>query len=363
MRILVVAGPSGGHIFPALNFLEALKERRQDADTLLVLPAQRKFLCNGLADRTIKYISISTVKLNADFNNLIAVWRLLKGILESFFILLEFQPDIVVGFGSLASLPVIFFAWIFRTKTLIHEQNVVVGRANRLLARFTDKIAISFPETRACLKNYPERKIAITGNPAIRKGLIKLDKEKASGFFRLDCTKFTILVMGGSQGSHRINIEFSKTLPLLAYRSRLQIIHLSGKDDYALLRENYANSDINVKLFEFLEPMHYAYSAADLIVSRAGAATIAELIFFGLPAIIIPYPFAYKHQMSNAKILENSGSAILIKDNKMDADILKQIIEDLFSNPGKLKKMRCGYGDLPVYKADDLLVKEVLSLI
>lgn len=360
VKILVVAGSSGGHIFPALGFLEALKERVDDIEALLVLPKGSLKNRRAPLEYKAEYISISSLSLSCNFKNFVAIFKLLKGCLESIFILLRFRPDIAVGFGSLASIPVIMFARIFRIKTIIHEQNVVPGRANRFLAKISDRVALSFMESKGYFKGC-ERKLAVTGNP-LRKGLIRVEKMKALDFFGFDRHKFTLLVTGGSLGSHRINTELLKAVTLLADKTKLQIIHLSGSSDYDLLAHSYKDLDVRVKLFSFLEDMQYAYSACDLILSRAGATTITEMIFFGLPAIVVPYPYAYKHQLSNAGLLERAGSAVVIQDDKLNAKILSEAINNFMNNPDKLKAMRSSYEGFPKADANSIFADTVLSL-
>jgi UDP-N-acetylglucosamine--N-acetylmuramyl-(pentapeptide) pyrophosphoryl-undecaprenol N-acetylglucosamine transferase len=229
------------------------------------------------------------------------------------------------------------------------------------LANFADKIALSFSQTRVYFKAH-QNKIVLTGNP-LRKELIHIDKDTALDFFGFKQDRFTILVMGGSQGSHRINAAFLKAISTLSNRHNLQIIHLTGIKDYDWLRQAYKDLDVEARLFSFLKEMHYAYSATDLAISRAGATTIAEMIFFGLPAIFIPYPYAYKHQTSNAQLLENKGVALIIEDKALDDNRLKEMIEDLINHPDKLKAMRLVCESMPKLNARDLLVEEVISLI
>ncbi len=360
MRVLVVTGASGGHIFPALSFLDTLKDKHKETDTLLVLPKRSRKSLILLDAYKVKYLSISPIEFSFNLRNLIAVLTFFKGSLESIFIMFEFRPDIVVGFGTIDCLPLLLLAWIFRVKTLIHEQNVLPGRANRLLARFSDRIAISFEETREHLKAH-EKKIVLTGNP-IRKELERIDRIKALGFFGFKEDKLTILVMGGSLGSQRINGAFLKAVSLLSDTSKLQAIHIAGIKDYELMKARYKNLNIDSRVFGFLNAMQYAYSACDLVVSRAGASSITEIMFFGLPAILIPYPYAYKHQLNNAKVLERKGCAFIIKDEELDENILGDRIELLMNKQGKLKSMRSGYPPELTCNASDLLVNEVISL-
>lgn len=361
MKILVVAGTSGGHIFPALAFLEKIKEKYIQADVCLLLPKRsvikeiENFGCK------VEYIDMPSVRLPVNRDNIAKLLKLFKGFLESSFLLLRFQPDIVVGFGSISSVAPVMFAWFLRIKTLIHEQNVTLGRANRFLAAFTDKIACSFVETKEYLKDY-RRKIVVTGNP-LRGGLERIDRHKALDFFGFKPDKFTILVMGGSQGSRSINEEFLKAVSSLPGKFALQIIHLCGKADFDLLTEKYNGLNIKFSLFSFLESMRHAYSASDLVISRAGATTIAEIVFFGLPAIFVPYPYAYKHQHNNAAILQKKGCAILINDEELKAGMLKEKLGYLVANPDKLEIMRAAYsGFYGINNPADLLVKEAMSL-
>lgn len=360
MRILVVAGASGGHIFPALSFLEELKDKDKDARLLLVLP--RKNAAGRIEDYgyDVRYISISAVKPQISLRNLGAIWGLFKGALESIFLLRGFSPDLVVGFGSVVSVPLVLFARIFGIKTLIHEQNLLPGRANKFLARFADKIAVSFEKTSCYFAGY-NKKTVVTGNP-IRRELESCPRIEALRHFGFTDNKFTILVMGGSQGSHNINTAFLRTVSEITDSLRLQIIHLSGPADYDLLKDGYKKISLGIRLFPFLKEMPYAYAASDLAISRCGATTIAEMIFFKLPAILIPYPFAYRHQLDNANVLVEKGCAVLIKDGVLDTGVLKSTLEGIINDPARLKAMRSGYNGFFRSNAASLLAQEALSL-
>lgn len=363
MRVLVVSGTSAGHVFPALSFLDKLKDSYKDIDTLLILPRnslERKIaIPNGY---NIRYVSTVQVKAKLDLRNLIALLKFFQGYLESLVLILEFRPDVVVGFGTLVSVPIVLLAWIFRIRTLIHEQNVIPGRANRFLAKFTDRVAVSFSDTTDYFK-VPRERITLTGNP-VRRELKRIAKSDALDLFGLSSDKFTItiLVMGGSMGSHRINTAFLNAISMISDRSKLQVIHLTGLKDYAWVDSSYRNLNIKAKVFSFLKDMDYAYSACDLVVCRAGATTISEIIFFASPAIIVPYPFAYGHQLNNAKFLEAKGTAVIIEDDKLDTPLLRETIEGFINNYYKLKKMRDNYNDITPLLAGDLLVREITAL-
>jgi UDP-N-acetylglucosamine--N-acetylmuramyl-(pentapeptide) pyrophosphoryl-undecaprenol N-acetylglucosamine transferase len=361
MRILAVTGASGGHIYPALAFLDRLKAERDITDALLVLPSRSIKLGLNSLNFKISYISCARLSFSFSRKSVIALLAFVKGAWESLRIFMKFNPDIVVGFGSADSIPLIMIAWFFRVKTLIHEQNVLPGRANRFLAKFSDKVAISFQQSIRYF-NLPKDKIVLTGNP-IRSTLNKINKEEARSILGLDKDKFTILVMGGSQGSKRINSVFIKALGLIKEKQGLQVIHLTGEEEYDAVIRRYNTLGIKAKVFIFLKEIGLAYSAADLAVSRAGATTLSELMYFGLTAIIIPYPFAYSHQSLNADILKKDGLAFVIDENSLHENSLKLLLEDLILNPRRLVRIGLRYERLPRQDHASLLVNAVFALI
>ncbi|MCX5712803.1 MAG: UDP-N-acetylglucosamine--N-acetylmuramyl-(pentapeptide) pyrophosphoryl-undecaprenol N-acetylglucosamine transferase, partial [Candidatus Omnitrophica bacterium] len=147
------------------------------------------------------------------------------------------------------------------------------------------------------------------------------------------------------------------------YRPRLQAIHLCGQQDFDILKKRYAEVGSNTKLFKFLSSMHYLYSASDLVICRAGATTISELIYFKVPAIIIPYPHAYRHQFCNALVLQRCGAAVIVEEDELSADILRQMIEDCVNDPQRLAGMRAAYSKLPAPDAGNILCREVLGAL
>lgn len=357
-RVLVVAGRSGGHIFPALAFLDRLKERYNYVELFLVLPKENQVKSLEISGCKIDYVSVPRFKTGFSIKNIVNIIKLFKGFIRSVSIIIKFHPDIIVGFGSLASVFVVMCGWAFRIKTIIHEQNVIPGRANRFVAAFVDRIAFSFEESKGYL-NRCQHKIVFTGNP-LRKSLIKINKTEALGFFGFNADKITILVMGGSQGSHSINIEFLRAASIM--QDRFQVIHLTGSDDSQFLRNSYRDLNIKVGLFSFFDQMEYAYSACDFVISRSGAITISELIAFELPAILIPYPYAYEHQWQNANVLKAKGCADIIKEEDLKKNVLSQAINNLIVNPDRLKDMRRNYCFFKRIDASELLVNEVVSL-
>lgn len=357
MRVLIVTGSSGGHIFPALSLIEALKN--SSAELLLVLPKKSKNNNIPVEFAQVKYIRAASLTLNFSGKIIAGACSFLLGAWESMLIILRFRPDAVVGFGSLNTVAMIFWAWLFRIKTVVHEQNVIPGRANRLLAKLVDKAAVSFSQTNKYL-NISGKKIVVTGNP-LRRDLAPIGRKPALDFFKFKEGKFNILITGGSQGSAKLNSVCSEAIAAYPEKDNLQLIHISGIADYPRLKSKYDSSNLNYRLFEFFPAMQYAYSAADLVICRSGATTIAELQKFGIPAVSIPYPFAYAHQEANARILADSGAALIIKDGELCVEKLTDTLNVLLGNPEKLKAMRQAYAQFAVADAACLLAREVLN--
>ncbi|MFA5230824.1 MAG: UDP-N-acetylglucosamine--N-acetylmuramyl-(pentapeptide) pyrophosphoryl-undecaprenol N-acetylglucosamine transferase [Candidatus Omnitrophota bacterium] len=358
MKVLLVTGSSGGHIFPALALMDSLKS--SGADVLMVLPKKDNGVQVNPESGSISYIHSSDLSLKLSSKNIRGVFFFLVGAGEGLKIIIKFKPDAVVGFGSLNTVALLFWAWLFRIKTIIHEQNVIPGRANRLLAKLVDKVAVSFPQTGNYLAVSPD-KIILTGNP-LRKGMLRLDRKEALDFFNFKEGKFNILITGGSQGSHKLNTILSAALSDCCRKDDLQVVHISGLKDFSLVEQAYARSGLAHKVFEFLTGMQYAYSIADLVICRAGATTISELQKFKLPALLIPYPFAYAHQSANAGVLEGNGAALIVRDDDLSVDKIKVILEGFLKDRQKLERMRQAYGLIQSEDACRLLTGEVLSL-
>jgi len=341
IKVILVAGASGGHIFPALGLYEHLLNRALKIEARMVLPRRCVNFKSGYPGLVIERISVTNISRKPSIVNILAAWNLIKSFFESLFILVSFRPDVVVGFGTLCSVPVVMLSWFFRIKTVIHEQNVYPGLANRILSKFADKVAVSFPES---VKLFPcaEEKIVVTGNPLVNR-LKKVKREEGIKFFNLSLDKFTILVMGGSQGSQAINNLFADTLSRIINKEKLQVIHLSGRRDRQYLDRKYENSGVEVKVNCFLDEMYYAYSCADLAITRAGAATLTELVFYKIPAIIIPYPYAAKHQVANAQALQKKGCIIVMPEDIISEAVLSEKINTLLSDSNELNRIKDCY--------------------
>ena len=362
MKTLIAAGGSGGHIFPAVALAEELKLKDINAGILFV--GSEKALDRRIFEREgFEYRLLSANKLpyKASFSSLLFFLKLSIDILKSLAIIMKYRPDTVVGFGGYVSAPVIAAAWILGIPRTVHEQNAVPGRANAMLFRFADRIAISFEETKKYLGRYSGKSV-FTGNP-IRASLLEDDRAGNIKKMGLDQQKFTILVIGGSQGAHNLNKAFLKTLSKISEDTRraLQIIHITGIADYGWASAAYKELSVEHRVHSFLDRIEEAYSASDLIVTRSGASAIFEIAYFGRPMILIPYPFALSHQSENARIFSAGGAAIEIDEKDLSGDLMKEKIEGLLKDRNKLSEMSRSARRMSVPDSSRSLAEAVLK--
>ena len=250
-------------------------------------------------------------------------WRLLRSV----------QPGLVLGVGGYASGPVVLTAWAMGFRTAIHEQNSLPGLSNRILGRFVDRVFISFENSGA---HFPRRKTVLTGNP-VRK---KLRRAKGNSWQQGE-KEFTLLVFGGSQGAHRLNLAMEESLPHLGdLKGKMRIIHQTGDMDYDYVRAFYEREGVAAEVHRFIYDMDQAYRAADLILCRAGATTLFELMAMGKAAILVPYPYAANdHQTLNAKALVDAGAALMAADADLNGKVLSGLVRELKEDPERRRRM------------------------
>ena len=348
-KIIIAAGGSGGHLFPALALANRLKEKGKQ---IILLISSKKIDKKIAASRDYPTEIVCPAP------------RCWCGAYHCFLkanrILNKYKPAVVVGFGGKNSIPLLLLSVFKRIPTLIHEQNVLSGKANWLLSKFVNKIAISFSSTK---RFFPPRKVVFTGNPLRREIFAEgLSEESISNFRNPE--KFVILIMGGSQGAHRINTITIETLKELSRSERdsLRLIHLCGERDYSILKTEYSKLDINYSLFPFLDRIGNAYAAADLVISRAGATSIAEIIALKKAALLIPYSYAHSHQKANADLLFSKGAGMMLEEKDFSPQYLKQTILALKNNPEKILKIKRNLEQFAVKDAAEVLAKEVIKL-
>jgi len=362
VKIAIACGGSGGHIFPAIALAQGLKEKDKGIDLLFIGS-------NTALDRRIfekercRYELISSNRLPYKRSLKTAVFsvKLFFDLLRSLFILIRYSPDVVAGFGGYVSSPVVLAASVLRIPIVVHEQNVVPGRAISILFRFANKIAVSFEETKKYLGRF-SGKAVVTGNP-IRASLLKDDRPSNVKRLGLSTDKFTVLVVGGSQGAHNLNNAVLQAVAKIdgRNRSKMQIIHITGVADYGWASQAYKELDIEHRVFSFVDSIEEAYSASDLVVTRSGASAIFEIAYFGRPMILVPYPFAMSHQAENAKVFSVKGAAIQIDEAQMSGDVMRARIEELLDNKAVLDEMSRKARSLSVPGSSHNLAAEILS--
>lgn len=313
---------------------EAFKDREPGNEILFV--GSRRGLEASIVARegyALKTIEVANVKGKPVWGKLRSLMAVPKSLLQSGSLLRSFKPDIVLGVGGYASGPVVLTAWAMGYHTVIHEQNIFPGLSNRILGRFVDRIFISFADSS---RHFSRGKTLLTGNPV--RGMIR-----SPGFLqdRKPGAKFTLFIFGGSQGAHHLNQAVEEALIYLReWKERLHIIHQTGEKDYREVQEAYRREEFTAEVYPFIHAMDRAYALADLVLCRAGATTLFELMTTGLPAILVPYPYAANdHQTLNAKTMVDAGAAVLVANGDLTGVHLSRILKELIEDPPRLKKM------------------------
>ena len=350
LKIFVVAGGTGGHLFPAIRLTEELCQRHI-AEVIFVTSSRKQDIAN-LQDKGILFFTLPIVgfQIRGFWYVSSFIVRLIFGTMKSLFLLLRCRPSVVIGFGGYVTGPIVLLAAMLNIKTIIHEQNVYPGRANKILSRFVDKIAINFPETKKYLKGMAH-KVIVSGNP-LRKSL-KRGKKTNTGF--------TILTMGGSQGSHALNRLVPEALGLISGDKKkvIDVIHIAGNKEKDDVTKAYHDRKVRNRVFSFTDEIGRLYNESDFVIARAGATTVSELLYLGKPSILIPYPHAGAHQRLNAKILSDAGIAVLLEEKQLTVQLLSENITK-FMDKGVLADMAGKVTDRN-NDACEILIKECIE--
>ena len=322
LKVLLVAEGSGGHLIPALQVASALAGTGARIKVWYAQRRQTERLAGALARETAgTAVEVAPIPIESSANLLRRLWRCGQLWHQAQRCFDTFSPDVVVGFGGWVSAPVVLAARTRRIGCLLHEQNVVMGRANRLLARWVDRVAVSFDETHKRLDRMPP--VVTTGLP-VRQRIGNSSRSEAAAQLGFTPERPTLLVLGGSQGSQAINRLMIRAAGLLSPEERRawQIAHLVGSSDEAAVRQAYDAHKVTSWVSSFLVEMETAYASADVVIGRAGASTIAELARCGTPAILIPYPHAGGHQRANAQLVEAIGGGLMLEESEASPERL-----------------------------------------
>jgi UDP-N-acetylglucosamine--N-acetylmuramyl-(pentapeptide) pyrophosphoryl-undecaprenol N-acetylglucosamine transferase len=335
MKILIAAGGTGGHLYPGIALAREFKRQVRDSEVLFVGTAR------GLEGKVLKQEGFPLRMIRVEGLIGRGILKVMKALLllpvsvgDAYRVLRAFMPDLVIGMGGYASGPVMLIAGFFKTKRVVLEPNAMPGWTNRLLTRIgrLDLLVLAFEESRAFFKNKAKR-ILVLGNP-VRRGLLLQQALDVS-------SRNTLLVLGGSQGAHSINLAVVQALgDFKRLKPDLFIIHQTGERDFEMVKQAYDQRGVKARVEPFLFDMERIYHQATLVLCRAGATTLAELTACGKPAILVPYPHAtHHHQMKNAIALAEAGAGIVIEDRHLNGPIVVEKVLELLGDRERLMRM------------------------
>jgi UDP-N-acetylglucosamine--N-acetylmuramyl-(pentapeptide) pyrophosphoryl-undecaprenol N-acetylglucosamine transferase len=363
LRIIVSGGGTGGHIFPAISIANAVRERWPDSEILFV-GAEGRMEMERVPAAGYRIIGLPVVGFNRKnlLKNVSVLFKLLKSVRAAEKIIADFRPDIAVGVGGYASGPILKAASSKGIPTLLQEQNSYAGVTNKMLAEKATTICVAYEGME---RFFPKEKIVLTGNPC-RQDLVISEENRRLGyeFFHLGPSRKTILMVGGSLGARTLNASLVAALPDIA-RSDVQVIWQCGKyyyEDMSRL-EREGRLPANVRLYDFLSRMDYAYSVADLVISRAGAGSISELCLLQKPVILVPSPnVAEDHQTKNALALVRKDAAVIISDADAPAKLFATALS-LVHDDDRLKAMSLNIGRLAQRDSAKRIVDEIEKIL
>lgn len=320
-RVLIMAGGTGGHIFPGIAVAKGLRERGIDVQWLGTRKGMEARLVSA-AEFPIHYITITGLRGKGFQDLLFAPWRLMIAVLQARRIIQNIDPDVVIGMGGFASGPGGIASWLLGKKLIIHEQNAKPGLTNKYLAKLAVKVLEGFPDTFA-----KQPKIITIGNP-VRSELTLLSPPRERLSVR--SKPVHLLVFGGSLGAQVMNELLPRALAKLPADLRPKVLHQSGEIHFADTAKAYVTEGVTAEVVPFINEMDKAYAWADMVLCRAGALTVAELCATGLGSILIPYPYAVDdHQTANANFLVNKQAALLVQQSTLTEELLAKMLEEL----------------------------------
>ncbi len=335
MRIVIAGGGTGGHLFPGIAIAQEFMERDPE-NRVLFVNTGKPFEVSVLAEAGFdcKRIPSEGIKGRRWWQKMMAVFKIPRGIFAAVSIFRRFNPDLVVGVGGYSAGPVAVGGWLLRTPIVLHEQNLLPGITNRMLAPLAGRIYVSFQQT---TKFFNRKKVRVFGNP-VRREIRQPEGDHTPD--REASMPFTVLIVGGSQGAHSINLAMMEAVEHLADKDRFLFIHQTGDADEAMVRDTYRNQGIAARVHAFFMDMAPQFQEADLVVCRAGATTVAEITAMGKAAIFIPFPYAAdNHQVLNAEGLQRDGAAEMILEKDLSGPFLAQRIDHYGSRPEAIKQM------------------------
>ena len=351
MKVIISAGGTGGHIYPALAIIDKIKER-EPSSTFLYIGTTNRMEKDIVPKRKIDYLGLDVKSLDKKHP-----FKTLKDYKNAYLkcqkVIKEFKPDIVIGVGGYVTVPVILVANKFGIKIFLHEQNSVPGKANLFLSKYASKIGVSF---KSSLKCFPQYKTVLTGNPCSDEAIkqVKISKNK----FDLTDSKKLVLIVMGSLGSSKINEYLIKIVNNFENKD-YEVLLVTGSKNYEMF--NNIKVPKNVKIVPYIDELTRIMKQTDLMVSRSGASALSEIISLEIPSILIPSPYvANNHQYKNAVDLINNDAAILLEEKDLKEDILVKTIDNVINNSKRLNEIK---NNIKPFKIEDssLKIYEVLK--
>lgn len=334
MRVVISAGGTGGHIYPALAILNKIKEMEPDSEFLYIGTTDR-MEATIIPSKNIPYVGIEMKGLDRKhpWKNVQVFSCFQKAIRTARKEIRAFRPDVVLGIGGYITAPVVYAAFKEHIPTFIHEQNSIPGLSNRFLSRYVNQIGVSFEET---VSKFPKGKAIFTGNPRSEEvsRVQAIDKRKLG----LSSSKKLVVIVMGSLGSTTITERLKEMIPAFSNAS-YEVLIVTGKNYF----DHYQKVKVpsNVKLVPYLDKMLEVLKKTDLIVSRAGASTIAEITALGVPSILVPSPYVtHNHQMKNALSLKEQGACLILEEEKFTKEHLLPMIDSVFANEKNYQTMK-----------------------
>ena len=351
MKILFTGGGTMGSVSPLIAVANTIKEKEQSIEFLWLGtksgPEKEVVENYGFKFKPIIY---GKWPRYFSYKNFLAPVKVLAGFIQAILIIKKFKPDIILSAGAFVSVPVIWAGWLLKKKSLIHQQDIRPGLANKLMTSFANGITVTFEES---LKYFPKDKTVLTSNP-IRQEIFQVDKEKAREKFNLEPGLPTVLFLGGGTGALRLNEIISQAIPKLV--KFCQIIHVTGKGKKVkeIKEDRYHD-------YEFLiDDMRDAYTVADLILSRAGLSTLTEISVLTKPTVLIPLP---GHQEDNASYYAKNNAALFLSQKGLTAEKLVKTIKNLLDNPSELENLQRNIGKMIDKDAAEKIVREIYKIL
>jgi len=357
MRVIISAGGTGGHIYPALAIINKIKEKEPNSEFLYIGTHNRMekdiIPKQGIPFKQIEIYGFNRKKIIKNFKTLRCLYN---GYKQCKKIIKEFKPDVVIGVGGYVTAPVILAAHKLKIKTFIHEQNSVAGASNKFLSNYVDLIGVSF---KSSIQEFPKSKTVFTGNPCSENAVKVIPASKQE--FNLSETKKLVLFVMGSLGSSKMNEFLIKTMSLFKDKD-YEVLFVTGKDTYEQIDKS--KMPINVKVVPYIDNMTRIMKKTDLIVSRAGASTLSEIIALNLPSILIPSPYVpNNHQYKNALDLINNNACVLIEEKDLKGDILVRNIDNMLNDTKKMQELKQNLNTLKIDNSATIIYENIKKLL